>query len=309
MHVTYPLARIEDINEDLAQAITKVLGATPTSPALTLRDIIDWHHNANPSATYAATVHARILELANALQLHSLTNGRPELYETFETDSERHNKLLMSLGIYTEQDGWDDDFIDYRTAQWEDTYIDLGIPYAYHPDIAEKTYRFHRIIGRTDRAHGLSIEHYEFIETVHALGELEELGALEEGIVKNISARIIESAIRIHKEVGAPLRWALDVEEIFRIRGRDSVLGIYEVPQLRRFAKEEPSSTEAFYDAWLDGDYPIPTFDSLADCYLDIREAGYPRDIALRALRFEKTGPEVIELFEKLTVEYAFQLL
>lgn len=309
MHTRYPLTRVEDINEDLALAIAKVLGATVGSPALSLNDIIEWHHNANPAPEYTNIVHTRILELANALQLHSITNGRPELYETFETDSERHNKLLMSLGIYTEEDRWDDDFHSYRTVEWGDTYIDLGVPYAYHPDAAEKAYRIHRVIGKADRAYGLSIEHYEFIETVHVLGELEELGALEEGIVKDIDADIIKSAIHIHKTTDVPLRWALATEEIFRSKSYDSIIDIFETEQLHRLAKNQPEDTEAFYLEWVRGPYPLGTFDERIECYLDIREAGYPLTVAVKALQFDKSGPEVLELFETLGVEYAFQLL
>lgn len=309
MHVTYPLARIEDINDDLAEAITKALGATASTATLSLRDILDWHHGANPDENYQRAVHAHILELANALQLHSITNGRPELYETYQTDSEHHNKLLMSLGVYTEDDRWSDDFIDYRTLEWEDQTVLIGLPYIYHPDIAQKTYRLHRAIGKTDQPYGLSIEHYTFIETVDTLSAYEEHNALEALADIEMGGHAMLAAPRISTEEGIPLDWTVRAEHAFDTKVHESLQDTFDTGQLRRLAKLDPEDALALYAEWLRSDYPLDEFDQCVDCYLDIREAGYPFDVSVKALQFKKTGPEVIELFEKLTVEYAFQLL
>lgn len=310
MHTRYPLTRVEDINEDLAEAITKVLGAKANvTPALSLRDVLDWHHGANPTDEYTNIVHTRILELANALQLHSITNGRPELYETYETDSDHHNKLLLHLGIYTENDRWDDDFIDYRTVEWNDQLVSLGLPYEYHPDIAEKAYRLHRAYGKTDQPYGLSIEHYTFIETMNTLGIYEDQGALDNLGDIQMGGYAMLAAPRIANEEGIPLRWAARAEDTFSSKGYDSIQDIFDTSQLRRLAKNEPEDAMMFYTEWIRGDYPLGAFDACIECYLDIREAGYSVDVAVKALQFDKTGPEVIELFQNLGVEYAFQLL
>lgn len=305
----FPLTKLEEIDGPLSAAILEACGEITNmqthpdcvEPSIGLDGLIRWHKQANDDPGYIAAIEAGILALANSIHRERITNNDdPDTFRdcnTYWTDSDEHNDLLVRLGIYSENEDWRDDHSEYFEVRWRTQRVPLGLPFGYPHGLVELSYIIHKKTGDYTKPEDSDIvqdsgEYYTAKSYYEALLKLDTADEL--GLAGDTSPEDLSTAVYMFENAGVPIAWAISVATHFE----GSIP--FKEGDWREYAKwiEYPSQLEELddlTDAMSAKDERWSDFaDAVTAHYLAARQDGHPHHVVIASYRFGAPSREIL---------------